>query len=341
MDNSTQLSTEDFEIITEPIDCPLCDSKEATPYLTAKDYFYQLPGTYFIVRCRSCGHLYMNPRPTRASLRKCYPESYSLYADSALPATPQGPIPKPWYAKPPFRWIPGLRRLYRFLTETFAEAIPQAPSAEKAALELGCGVGAFLDKLREEQWKTQGVEFSQHATDIAARRGHKVSCMSIDDAEFDSESFDAVFAWMVIEHLQSPRKTFENIFHWLKPGGYFCLSVPNAGTKQTWVFGKYWFPYDLPRHLHHFTPKSISTLLVEAGFESPKVIHQRTVRSWYASLGAALLDRKPASQLGRKLIRWTDDTPFWLTLAVSPIALVLAFLRQSNRITVVAKKSAK
>lgn len=327
------------QIATEETACPLCRQAECVPYLTGRDYFYKVPGTFRIVSCRACGHLYMNPRPTSDSLRACYPVEYSLHTELAVtPSAPQHTI-RPWYARPPFRWVPGLRGLYRWLTETRGEFIPPALSTEKRALEVGCGVGSFLDKLRGQGWTPEGVEFSEGAVKLATSRGHQVTCGALEAVTFESERFDAIFAWMVIEHLQDPRSAIAKIQRWLKPGGYFCCSVPNAGTIQNKIFGRYWFPYDLPRHLQHFTAKSLSRLLVEEGFEQPQIIHQRTVRSWYASLGARLLDRWPDSTLGRKLVRWTDDTPFWLTLLVSPMAIFLAFIGQANRITVVARKA--
>ena len=43
--------------------------------------------------------------------------------------------------------------------------------------------------------------------------------------------------------------------------------MPNAGSLQAALFGPRWFHLDLPRHLFHFTPRTLRALLERSGLE--------------------------------------------------------------------------
>lgn len=66
------------------IPCPLCGGSAHRPVTTIWDATYDIPGTYHIVRCAKCRHLYLNPRPDRASLMACYPADYAPHGADDL-----------------------------------------------------------------------------------------------------------------------------------------------------------------------------------------------------------------------------------------------------------------
>lgn len=323
------------DLVDDP--CPLCGESDFQTYLTTLDHFYHVSGEFRIVRCSSCKHYYMNPRPSKASVFNCYPLDYAQHHRIEVVPSTSEPT-RPWYAKPPIRWIPGLKWVYHFLTDKQATVIPNPPSAEKIALEFGCGTGAFLDELAAAEWQTKGLELSPGAAEECQRRGHQVDCKMIDDADFAADSLDAVFAWMVVEHLRDPKEVITRIRSWLKPGGTFCFSVPNFGSVQKHLFGQYWQCYDLPRHLQHFTSSRLANLLIECGYETPEIRFQRNLQSWFASLGALLKARNPKSAWGNYFEQIFETPPFQLQLVLAPLALVFAWCGQSDRLTIVARK---
>jgi len=338
----------------EIVPCPLCSGTDFHSVLSTIDHFYGVPGKFDIVRCDTCQHHFQNPRPTEETVHLCYPSVYAQHGaiEDRVQSQPEAGLskpaseseenlvlaPRPWYARPPIRWIPGIRWLYRTLTDSRGTQIPTSPTPDRKAIELGCGVGSFLNQLRDAGWSAQGVELSSDAVKRARAKGHNVTCGLIGPLQFDEKTFDAVFSWMVIEHLQDPMSTFRSVHQWLKPGGHFCFSVPNYGSGQKWFFGQYWQCYDLPRHLQHFNASTLIRELKNCGFTEVRITHQRSIQSWYASLGARLLARNPESKWGQKLLDWFEDPPFRLQLMLSPIALMIAMLRQSERLTIVAKK---
>jgi len=71
--------------------------------------------------------------------------------------------------------------------------------------------------------------------------------------------------------------------------------VPNYTSFDAKYYNKYWAAYDLPRHLYHFSPKSMSILLNEIGFE---IVSLKPM--WYDSFYVSLLSEKykQSGQLG-------------------------------------------
>jgi SAM-dependent methyltransferase len=206
-------------------------------------------------------------------------------------------------------------------------------------LEIGCGRGDFLKKLETAGWQARGIEPAAAAAKQAIDRGLNASVATIEDANFEPESFDAIFLWMVLEHLIDPRTALQRISDWLRPGGWLCLSVPNYGSWERRIFGKYWAAYEAPRHLHHFQTTILKRLLRETGFVNVRVLHQRNIRNYYGSIAAWLLSRDPRSRWGHRLLNWVAGSPpLPIALGLAPLGLILAGLRQGGRLTVIARK---
>jgi SAM-dependent methyltransferase len=155
---------------------------------------------------------------------------------------------------------------------------------------------------------------------------------------FTPGSFDAVFAWMVIEHLHDPIATLRLAHGLLKPGGWLLFSVPNFGCWERRVFGRFWYALQLPTHLQHFTSASLRRLLDTSGFELVELIHQRNLNNLVGSVGLWLRTKFPRWSLGERMIRWTDNpTAAWLCL-LTPLARCLAGVRQAGRLTIIARR---
>ena len=314
---------------------------------------YGVPGEFQIVRCLDCHHLYTNPRPTADTVLNCYPSDYGPHSVEAIQPTPAIPVSiaaastgsnstatEPWYLSPAARRIPGLRSLYYWLTNDFSNYIPKGLRPGSRILELGCATGTFLLKLRDLGYDVHGVEPVASAASEAKKRGLEVHAGTLESADLPHESFDVVFAWMVMEHLLNPRETLLELRQRLRPDGFLVFSVPNAGCWEPKFFGKKWFAYELPRHLHHYTPRRLTSLLQECGYERIKIIHQRNLLTVVRSFGIVVASWIPKSRLAQRLIDWTDHPTLWGQLALAPFAIALSGLRQGGRLTVVARKGA-
>lgn len=308
--------------------CPLCGADRPVSILTGRDLLHGCPGEFKLVRCGDCEHVYLNPRPTIAGIGRYYPSDYGPYqaADGSAASTATEE-PK----------IGLLRKLVRWFVDARGDFIPPVTGEPRQALEIGCAHGGFLDRLRKEGWQVQGVEFSAEAAQRAAARGLEVHVGTLESAELPGEQFDAVFLWMVLEHLHDPAATLREIRRVLKPDGWLVFSVPNFGSWERWFFGRYWYALDLPRHLQHFTTRSLRRPLNESGFQTARVIHQRTANNLVGSCGYWWRERFPASNLAPKLIRFCDEPRAWGVILLALPAKMLAWMRQAGQISVVAR----
>lgn len=339
------------------VSCPLCDHAESTRLLVVPDWYCGLTGDdeFAIARCRSCGHVFMNPAPTVDSIPRCYPEGYAPHQSGAahpdgrdalglggpslpIPSTP--PAKTPWYLSPMARRIAGLRSLYYWLTDTRSQPVPPGAGGGRRALEIGCGSGKYLVALREAGWDAVGLDLVAAAVEVSREKGFAVHHGDLASFPAQAESYDGVFAWMVLEHLPRPRETLTMLHGLLKPNGCLGFSVPNYGSLERKVFGRYWAAMELPRHLQQYTPAILRKLLSETGFTDIQIIHQPSLLNAVGSVGYWLRDRFPRSPWGPRLVNWFfQNPPLAATLLIAPFAHVLAACRQGGRLTVFARRS--
>lgn len=338
------------------VPCPLCGVDRSREFLRSDDLEHATGTDFRLVRCLECGHVYLNPAPTPETLHLCYPAGYGPHrvdesadgrdSDRTQTGRSSPEIGTVWYLRAPVRSLPGLRRLYHWLIDNRSQELPPVDPSGRSALELGCATGQFLEVLRERGWRAGGIDLVEAPVRVARGRGFDVHRGEFRDAGFAPESVDDVFAWMVIEHLPDPAETVNEIFRVMRPGGWFCFSVPNFASPERRLFGKHWKGYELPRHLQHFTPSRLRELLTAAGFEQVRLIHQSDSLYWIGSL-ASWLDPPTASRragglrgrVGAGLWRWyRDNPPLGLQLLLAPVAKFQAWLRLSGKLTVIARK---
>ncbi len=63
----------------ERVACDLCGSETSSPALSGPDRVSWLAGEFTLVRCRDCGLLYQNPRPTAKGIVRFYEGEYHPY----------------------------------------------------------------------------------------------------------------------------------------------------------------------------------------------------------------------------------------------------------------------
>ncbi|NWF64079.1 MAG: class I SAM-dependent methyltransferase [Chloroflexi bacterium] len=105
----------------------------------------------------------------------------------------------------------------------------QFPVAGKKALDIGCGGGLFLSKLKAEGAEVTGIELSDtRAYYAATRHGFEVIKRAIENEYWQSlyGTFDIVSMWDVIEHVNYPLATLQHAAKMLKPGGVLFVDTP-------------------------------------------------------------------------------------------------------------------
>jgi 2-polyprenyl-3-methyl-5-hydroxy-6-metoxy-1,4-benzoquinol methylase len=147
-------------------------------------------------------------------------------------------------------------------------------------LDIGAGVGDFLMVCENDGWQTIGIEPSDKAKSIARNKG--VSFVE-NLSELESNSFDIITMWHVLEHVPDLDNQIKELKRLIKPLGIIIIAVPNFKSYDANYYGKFWAAYDVPIHLWHFSKTAIQKLFAKENLELVKVLPMK-FDSFYVSL---------------------------------------------------------
>ncbi|MEZ7506367.1 class I SAM-dependent methyltransferase [Flavobacterium sp. Arc2] len=147
-------------------------------------------------------------------------------------------------------------------------------------LDIGAGTGDFLAVAKENGWKTVGVEPSDKARAIALKKA--VSFVE-DTSGLESQSFDVITMWHVLEHVPNLDNQIKELKRLLKPAGTLIVAVPNFNSFDAKHYGAFWAAYDVPIHFWHFSKKAIKLLFEKEDMKLEKVLPMK-FDSFYVSL---------------------------------------------------------
>lgn len=226
--------------------CNFCQDKDAALMFRAKDYISLKE--FAIIKCSNCGLVYTYPQPLLDEIKFFYPNTY--------------------YNETKIRYDNLAKLFIRNLSSRrFKKILSNIKSNNGAMLDIGCGRGWQLDYFRERGWQVVGTELSERASFSARKELNlDVRIMDIRECEFNSEYFDVVTLWHVLEHLQEPFQTLEEISRILKRDGLLILEVPNFDSWQAKISRENWFHLDVPRHYYHFSFSTLEEMLKHTGF---------------------------------------------------------------------------
>jgi 2-polyprenyl-3-methyl-5-hydroxy-6-metoxy-1,4-benzoquinol methylase len=200
-----------------------------------------------VVVCARCGLGRFHPNPDPEVVRALYPDEY--------------------YGEPGQKFQPLIESLVRLVGARHIGFLSRNLDAGARVLDVGCGRGVLLGSLADRGFEVYGTEISAEAVRGADPRAKIRIAAKLEDAEFESASFDQIIIWHVFEHVSDPRATVAEMARILKPGGRLVIAVPNFESAQARWSGAAWFHLDLPRHLFQFPASALRRLLTQEGFE--------------------------------------------------------------------------
>jgi SAM-dependent methyltransferase len=242
------------------VNCARCGGWDADRVIQSPDYELHIDASFEISLCRNCGHIYTSVRPDYNTLfSKFYPDDYLCYGGKS--------------------GVTGLidRKRMEVQAAQRAEMVKAFVGEQRLVklLEVGCATGEFIKTCRRRfGWEVTGIEPNRQLSDVLNREGYPVVSSMLEDAEIPSEQYDVVSLFNVLEHLWDSVYSLKRINRLLKPGGLVVVEIPDFDSPSRKRFGKYWFLYHLPRHLSHFTKKSLTSLMEECGFEKMDILKQ-------------------------------------------------------------------
>jgi SAM-dependent methyltransferase len=261
----------------------------------------------------------MNPQISPNEIGKFYPSDYG-----------------PHQAKPKEQYLDAdtLRRKYK--KRPFAAFVFAKLDKSSRLLDVGCGNGSFLNEIKAMTGcQVYGLDFS----DVAAKTvkenfGLDIHIGTILDAPFPTGYFDVITAWEYLEHVSDPSEVLLKISSLLKNDGSCIISTPNFDSFNCKLFKDKWYGLDCPRHIYIYTPKTITGLLQKSGLSIEKIKYPGSSKGLLGSLQYYFYGGNYNSQ-NRDRIRRSS----LLKKIVSPWTMVMALIKQSDRMVIYAKKA--
>lgn len=273
----------------EEVACPMCGERSNKLVLYGRDRLFARPGRYRIVSCTACELRYLSPRPTLDALGAHYPSDYFIY---------QRPKDLPPWTRSMARKFTNLR--WRESLERLEKVTGRLKPGTKI-VDVGCGLNDYLVTLQELRGvEGIGIDFKPELAAYAREQLQMtVHAGTLQDARFADGEFDVIAMNEYLEHEPHPLETLREARRVAANGGYLTIEVPCVESLPARVFGSCWSQVDTPRHLIHFTEKTLAEMLRRTGWE---LVHTETFGIPYV-IGFSVLQALGFRHLGR-LTAW-------------------------------------
>lgn len=151
-------------------------------------------------------------------------------------------------------------------------------------LDLGCSHGEQAFMFARQGLKVTGIDASKSLVAKLNRQANKegIDCEgfigNIEKLPFKKNSFDAIVATEVLEHIHRPETAVRECFRVLKRNGRICVSVPTQFSEKVFsLLHKNWVKNS--GHINVFSTKEILSILTSAGFKVLK--QERQNFEWF------------------------------------------------------------
>lgn len=160
------------------------------------------------------------------------------------------------------------------------KTINKVSNAKKNLLDIGAGTGDFLLLAKKKGWNVEGVEPNINARNLSQKKGVYL----IDDVKkLQSKKYDVITMWHVLEHVYDLKDYIKKLKDLLNTDGVLLIAVPNYKSYDASYYKQFWAAYDVPRHLWHFSKKTIKKLFLSEDMSLVKILPMK-FDSYYVSL---------------------------------------------------------
>jgi len=160
-----------------------------------------------------------------------------------------------------------------FHNEKYDIAESSLPMYGRTVLDIGSGLGSFLNTGQKRGWQCKGIEPSTDSANYARKKFN----LDINEVYLSRDTFqnfgtyDFIHSQEVFEHLRKPLEMLEIINKLLNKEGVICIVCPNdfnplQKIANSLVDIKNWWVAP-PEHLNYFSMESLKNFISKAGFE--------------------------------------------------------------------------
>jgi len=232
--------------------CDLCGGNRSRPVVIR-------PDALGVVECLECGLCYLNARANPDLIQSMYSEEYFSKNGQSAEGSPS-------YGYNDYFGEANQKLLMKAAESRLRLASPYVDVARRSCLEIGCATGEFCERIADKAANVVGIDLAPEAIATAMRRYPHINFRHGDlSALGKQEQFDAIFAFEVIEHIESPAAFLRELADHLKPGGRLVITTPNYNCgKRVGVDRWSGFQSSL-EHLYFFNSQSLSRYAAKVG----------------------------------------------------------------------------
>ncbi len=232
--------------------CPVCNNNTSDSFLKCKDYTVS-KDIFDIVKCKSCGFAFTNPRPIEEKIGGFYEsDEYISHSNTSKGV------------------INSIYQKVRNYTISKKISLLKTLSSEKKLLDIGSGTGEFLNAAKQKGFDVTGAEPSETARSFSNKTYNLNVTNESSLSSYSPDSFDFITMWHVLEHVYHLNDRILEIKRLLSIDGHVIIAVPNLNSYDAKHYEEHWAAYDLPRHLYHFSPETIEMLFEKHGLKLVK-----------------------------------------------------------------------
>ena len=218
------------------VSCPACRAEGPFKRMGARNGFR-------IVGCSSCGCIFVNPRPSEASLdalNRDYVGAVEALGGQVAVDARSADLDARYHVNQLLRFIQGGR-----------------------LLDVGSGDGSFL-LAASRHFEVSGIDLSPRSRTEA--RDFPILTGQLRESSFSDGFFDVVSVVETLEHVFDPRETLQEVRRIIRSGGFLLLQTGDAGSLLAKLNFHRWPYVQPPVHLNFFTRRSLWSLLSSVGF---------------------------------------------------------------------------
>jgi 2-polyprenyl-3-methyl-5-hydroxy-6-metoxy-1,4-benzoquinol methylase len=303
----------------EEVACNLCGSNRQRVVMQRRDHLNPQAGLFSIVRCRSCGLVFLNPRPTVEEIGRFYPSGYGSRFKALRKKKPSlyKRIPTLLFGDPD---IPGRLESDTYFTERRGRV-----------LDVGTGGGELLLEFHKRGWEVEGLEPFCEPSPPAKEAGLDIKKVPFEKARLPASYFNIILMSHTLEHMHQPLEALRKAASLLVQGGMAYVEVPNFGSLSRRLFESRWAHFEVPRHLHQFTPQTMKLLSGKVGFHLEKTRHVAASHALRETLLRIFPSGKHGGSFPGTLVSRLLRTPAG-KMATALVSGVLSLLKSSDHV---------
>jgi 2-polyprenyl-3-methyl-5-hydroxy-6-metoxy-1,4-benzoquinol methylase len=202
-------------------------------------------GDFEIIYCKECEIGFTNPQPTEKTVHLLYDKKNSSDFDL---------IKKSFIDKiKDFLGLIALKKISK-------------NSDIKNVLDFATGNGrfAFLSRKAFPLAHIDAVDYQSNPPELLKTRSTFLRYQSFSEFKW-TKKYDLIFLRHVLEHSHRPVDLLKKLASVLSRGGVIYVEVPNLNSGCAKFFGRNWKGFYVPRHINHFTKKSLTDVCLKAG----------------------------------------------------------------------------